>query len=222
MEKNKSSSQLSSVRAMFTAIKDRSKHPSKLKNLDLLWSVLESMRAENAQTYALSEVGRRLEAVGGPKTQSLRNQQGADFREVVECYAKVAKVEVQKIDSTQLEQAIALIPDPSVRVVLKEFFAESKKLKHENDQLRSAFKSLSIGAANEGAGASSEKTTLEVLPAPVSAISQRSIEVLRKSFNEKRMRERGLTVKENGSVIDDAGAQLFPPGFSQAISEILK
>nr|WP_276329912.1 gamma-mobile-trio protein GmtX [Simplicispira suum] len=60
---------------------------TKLANLDKVWEALNEIRDEGGRDYSLAEVGRRLEKVGGPKTQSLRNAQGAAYRNIIATYA---------------------------------------------------------------------------------------------------------------------------------------
>lgn len=219
MANNKYSNHLANARAVFDLIKTSSKHPSKIKNLDLLWTVLETIRSEHSDNYSIAEIARRLEPLGGPKNQSLRNVQGEDFRTIIDAYSSVAKTLIPKMDLTQLEQAIALVPDPSVRVVLKEFFAENKKLKHENDQLRSAFKTLSIShkPINETAQQPSETI---FIPKKPSKITKSQLAAIQKGLDPSRLQERNLVITKNGAIEDVQGNQIFPPGFATSVIEL--
>lgn len=220
MTTDKQFQQLSAARCIFDSIKSTAKHPSKLKNLDLLWKVLDAIRAEQSDNYSIAEIARRLKPLGGPKTQSLRNAQGNDFRAIIDAYSSIAKTFIHKANATQLEQAIAMVADPSVRVVLKEFFAENKRLKHENDQLRSAFKTLSIGAAPNMTPAPKSDEVLPALKKTNSKIAKSQLSAIQKGLDPARLRERNLVVTKSGAIEDSQGNQLFPPGFATSIMDI--
>lgn len=160
-----------------------------------------------------------MEPLGGPKNQSLRNSQGDDFRTIISAYEDAAKRLLPKTDMTQMETAISMIPDPIVRVVLKEFFAENKRLKHENDQLRAAFKNLSIGQAP----AASEVTTYATTPGTHISLmlSLASLGAIRKGLNSDRLRERGLTITKSGATEDTIWRQIFPPGFATGLQSLI-
>lgn len=211
------------ARQLYQAHRGAARHDSKRRNLDLLWQVLEGIRSEGGRDYCLAEVGRRLESCGGPRTQSLRNAQGAHFREVISAYAEAAGGSTRYVaqDRSQVEAALELITDPSIRATLRMAIDEGKRLKVVNDNLHAAFKTLQLGASIMPA-----ITAAELRPAAAAAtgdtLSPRLRSALHKGVDPTRLAERGLSVLDDGSIHSDAGEALFPPGFVTAVRAVLQ
>ena len=208
------------ARQLYQSYRDTANRESKLKNLDLLWEVLEAIREEGGRDYSLAEVGRRLEVAGGPKTQSLRNVQGAHFRDVITAYADAvsgSKKYVAK-GGSQVEAALELITDPSIRATLRMAIEEGKRLKVVNDNLHAAFKTLQVGAVATAAAevpqSAAPVTSVEPLPAKL-------LRALKKGMDRTRLAERGMQVLKDGSIHDEHGEVLFPPAFTTAIDSML-
>ena len=112
---------LRDARQLYQAHRQAATKPSKVHNLDKLWEVLNVIRDEGGRDYSLAEVGRRLALLGGPKTQSLRNIQGEQYREIIKAYASAVSGATRYVAKTKsnVEQALELINDPSVRATIR-------------------------------------------------------------------------------------------------------
>ena len=210
------------ARQLYRAYRDAATRPSKVQNLDRLWDVLDAVREEGGCDYSLAEIGRRLEAVGGPKTQSLRNAQGAYFREIITAYADAVNGSTRYVASgkSNVDQALDLITDPSIRATLRMAIEEGKRLKVVNDNLHAAFKNLQVGASLSAAPSTTAATTASAaLPPPT--LMPRLRAALAKGINETRLAQQGLVVDADGSVRNEAGDKVFPPSFVTAIRVLL-
>jgi hypothetical protein len=211
------------ARQLYQSHRVAARHESKIKNLDLLWQVLEGIRSEGGRDYCLAEVGRRLESCGGPRTQSLRNAQGAHFREVVSAYAEAAGGSTRYVaqDRSQVDAALDLITDPSIRATLRMAIEEGKRLKVVNDNLHAAFKTLQLGASIMPVPPAAEPCIAAAVPAG-ETLSPRLRRALHKGVEPTRLAERGLSVQDDGSIHSEAGETLFPPGFVTAVRAVLQ
>ena len=210
------------ARQLYQTFRHAANRESKVKNLDLLWEVLEAIREEGSRDYSLAEVGRRLEAIGGPKTQSLRNAQGAHFRDVITAYADAvsgSKKYVAK-GKSQVEAALELITDPSIRATLRMAIEEGKRLKVVNDNLHAAFKTLQVGATPTPPAAPASHPAI-TSPASGSPLTPRLRNALSKGVDRARLAERGLIVADDGSILTQAGEPVFPPAFVTALDAVL-
>jgi hypothetical protein len=208
------------ARQLYRAYREAATRRSKVRNLDRLWEALDSIREEGGRDYSIAEVGRRLEAVGGPKTQSLRNVQGAYFREIITAYANAVNGSTRYVSASKsnVDQALDLITDPSVRATLRMAIEEGKRLKVVNDNLHAAFKNLQVGASLIPAPAAAPAKEL----APTApTLTPRLRAALTKGIDETRLKQQGLTVGENGSIQNEAGDRVFPPSFVTAIRAAL-
>lgn len=214
---------LKDARQLYQAHRSAATKPTKADNLDKVWEVLNAIREDGGRDYSLAEVGRRLEKIDGPKTQSLRNAQGAHYREVITAYANAVSGATRYVAKTKsnVEQALDLITDPSIRATIRVALDDAKRLKVVNDNLHAAFKSLQVGATLPQA-------TFEgapVLPAPGldgAQLTPRMANALRKGIDPARLAQQGLHVGEDGSIENDQGDKLFPPAFALAIQAILR
>lgn len=199
------------------------KHDSKRRNLDLLWQVLEDIRSEGGRDYCLAEVGRRLASLGGPKTQSLRNTQGAHFRDVITAYAAAVGGSTKHVaqNRTQVDAALYLITDLSIRATIRMAIDEGRRLKVVNDNLHAAFKTLHIGSLPSVAPFSVMPTQEPSATSGEPKLSPRLVTALRKGIDPSRLAERGFLAAEDGSICDGSGSVLFPPAFVTAIMAIL-
>lgn len=210
------------ARQLYQSYRDTANRNSKLKNLDLLWEVLEAIREEGGRDYSLAEVGRHLEVAGGPKTQSLRNAQGAHFREVITAYADAASGSKRYVakGKSQVEAALDLITDPSIRATLRMAIEEGKRLKVVNDNLHAAFKTLQVGATPTPLAEPAGQAVI-AQSAPGLSLSPRLRSALRKGVDRARLAERGLVVAGDGSIQTEAGESVFPPAFVAAVEAVL-
>ena len=210
------------ARQLYQSYRDAANRESKLKNLDLLWAVLEAIRDEGGRDYSLAEVGRRLEFAGGLKTQSLRNTQGAHFRDVIAAYAAAVSGSKKYVAKgrSQVEAALELITDLSIRATLRMAIEEGKRLKVVNDNLHAAFKTLQVGSmpTPPSAPVPKEASTTQT---PGSSLTPRLKSALHKGVDRARLAERGLVVADDGSIQTDSGESLFPPAFVTAIEAAL-
>lgn len=213
---------LKDARQLYQAHRDAAIKPSKVGNLDKVWEALNLIRDEGGRDYSLAEVGRRLEKVGGPKTQSLRNAQGAHYREIIAAYANAVNGATRYVAKTKsnVEQALDLITDPSIRATIRVALDEAKRLKVINDNLHAAFKALRVGASVVPEAAAAHLPPL--LPTiDKASLSPRLWQALRKGIEQSRLAAQGLHVGDDGSIENDHGDKIFPPAFVFAIQAIL-
>lgn len=205
---------------LYTTHREATNRASKVRNLDLLWEALEDIRNDGERDYSLAQVGRRLESAGGPKTQSLRNAQGAQFRDIIGAYAAGVSGSTKYLSRTKshVEAALELVTDPSIRATLRMTLEEGKRLKVVNDNLHAAFKTLQVGAVGDAAAHAPQLATPAKSVGPLPA---KLLRALKKGMDRTRLAERGMHVHDDGSIRDDQGEMLFPPAFATAVDALL-
>jgi len=214
---------LKNARQLYHASRAAATKSSKSENLDKVWEVLEAIRNEGSRDYSLAEIGRRLERINGPKTQSLRNTQGSDYRNIISAYAEAVSGSTRYVAKTQsnLEQALALITDPSIRAIIRIALDEAKRLKVVNDNLHAAFKALKIGTTLTPPPPIDDLPPLPTLIQESNNLSLRFLKALRKGIDSTRLAQQGLHVGDEGSVENEHGDKIFPPAFVFAIQAVL-
>ncbi|WP_438391219.1 gamma-mobile-trio protein GmtX [Caballeronia sp. DA-9] len=190
---------------------------SKQDELDRLWTVLRDMQRAGVIDYTLAKVGARLERAGGLRTQSLRNRNGEDYRQLIAAFANDVSGKSTHFNQRRFPPPDWLdsISDIQLRAWARQMVEQNKVLERQVNELKSAFKALRV----------SEPTAQVRAPASRSEAKQPSLcasdlQVFRKSFDPARFAENGWTVSPDGAVIDDIGVTVFPPGFMEAVSKL--
>lgn len=232
--------QFKDAKALYLSYKKSANKQSVKANLDLVWTALNEIFEEGLKDYSLAELGRRLEKAGGPRTQSLRNPSGAQYREIITAFALAAEGSTKYVAKTKttVEKALDMVPDPSARAVLRAALNDAKRLKIVNDNLHAAFKKLSIGASFGGSGGYITKGELEnpveladgrpvagLVPLNSSAsisLTAKERLILKRSIDLSRLAQNGLRIDEDGSILSEQGDVLFPSGFVGTIEKLIK
>lgn len=213
---------LKDARQLYLAHRSAATKPTKVENLEKLWEVLNAIRDDGGRDYSLAEVGRRLEKLAGPKTQSLRNSQGAHYREIITAFANAVSGATRYVARTKsnVEQALDLITDPSIRATIRVALDDAKRLKVVNDNLHAAFKSLQVGATLLPQ-ADVEAAQQPPTPKEAPHLSPRLLNAMRKGIDTSRLAQQSLRIGEDGSIENEHGDKLFPPAFVLAIQAVL-
>lgn len=213
------------ARTLYEAHRTAAARTTKILNLEKLWQILNEIWEDGVRDYSIAEIGRRLEYIGGPKTQSLRNAQGAHFREIIQAFAKAAEGSTRYVakNKSNVERALDLISDPSIRGTIRFAIDDAKRLKVVNDNLHAAFKTLQLGQSLQNAASSTQEgpDTPAQSKASTNVLSPRHRIALDKGIKESRLAQQGLHIAEDGSIQNDRGDKIFPPAFAFAIRAIL-
>jgi len=217
---------LQNAKQLYLATRASTKKQSKIRNLELLWDVLESIRRDGISDYSIAEVGRRLELVGGLKTQSLRNTQGAQFRSIISTYADCVSGSKRYVakSKSRIDQTIDMITDSSIRAIIRTALEDAKRLKITNDNLHAAFKKISLGAYPQAAifddptAPPHISTNIELRP----IFPRHLIIALEKGISTERLHQQGLVICDDGSLENQFSDKIFPPSFITAIQEVLR
>ncbi len=224
---NEQSNAIKDAKQLYCSYRAAATRDQKKLNLDRLWKVLECIRDDGSSDYSLAEVGRRLEKLGGPKTQSLRNAQGLHFRTIISAYASAMEGSTRYVPKhrSNVEQALEMISDISARATLRVAIDEAKRLKTVNDNLHAAFKNIQIHSFARTPTSNPRTAGNQSDTVPTSeyvTLSPRLVLALKKGISVERLNERGLHINIDGSIQNSHGDNIFPPAFAYAIEEILK
>ncbi len=208
---------LSHVRELLQAAKDAAQKGNRKRNLELLWSVLESIRADGSRDFLIAEVGRRMETAGGMRTQSLRNAGAEDFRRIIAEYAEAVKIKGTFQGTTggdAAKVALNLVQDPLAKSVLEGYVREAKRLREENNMFREAFRKIELPA-------NLPEEPRQPAISDVLRMDPGLLEVLKKSLTPKYIKRWGV-IQQDGSIQDIQRCEVFPSRFMDAAEAALK
>ena len=214
---DKSEPDLTPVRELVQNAKDAAQKGNRKRNLELLWSVLESIRADGSRDFSIAEVGRRMESAGGMRTQSLRNIGAEDFRRIIAEYADAMRIKgtfQTAPGGDTAKRALELVEDPLAKAVLGGYVREAKRLREENNMLRLACRQVQLPAILH------EESRQPTISAP-RCFDPELLKILKHSLNHKTIKRWGV-IQQDGSIYDIQGCELFPRRFLEAAEAALE
>ncbi len=223
---------LEATRTLFEAIRAASR-TQKQKGLDILWDVLGEMHRERVTDFSVGIVGPRLKSRGGISTEALRNPAAKDYRGIIASYAVAVLGDnpaSRQAGRSQVDVALDAIGDPAMRAVFRQMAAENRMLKHQNDQLRSSFKALSVGDPKtvsaevlDCAPSTALAQDVEVLlPATSRRLLPSEVDALSAALDDGRLAENGWEVQPSGAITNDVGEVVLPPGFATSLAKAIR
>jgi len=181
-------------------------------SLGILKSVCDELVKKGRLNFSIAEVGRLSEVKGGPKTQTIRNDTlpAQAYRALLEIYESIYRV--KKIAELGLEESIeqtlASIEDPKIRIKMLDLIAENKKLK---SQIRQQQAALNAPASSDINGN------------PVSsniALDPIGIKALCDFISPVNLSGQNWSISNQGQIIDANGTAITKRGFADAIDKL--
>ncbi|WP_279379301.1 gamma-mobile-trio protein GmtX [Sphingosinicella humi] len=202
---------------------------SRRSNLETLWKALSQLRDEGVTDFSISAVGKRSQDLGGVQEQSIRNKNGAVYRELIDAFAgERGKTQSKSAapQGNQIDRLIDEITDLGVRTLFKMEREEARRLKSENDMLRLAFRRLSIDTSEQGARdagpasiALKEDQVSKTQIGSVSIVDRRAVDTF---LSSDWLEARGWRIDPDGSIYDETTNWLVAPaGFADVLRRML-
>lgn len=201
---------------LFNELVASATHPKRKKNLSLLWNTLNAMSKDGIRKFKVAEVGFRLQKVGGPTTQSLRNAGGADYLRIIKAFELAVTHARPPSPTSDLERALLMVSDQGARALIRGHIAEQKA---QLAALSLATRELS--ALRLRLDPSSSQVAQDFAPAPPS-LSPRLQKALERGLDKRRLQSLGLSIEENMALVDEVGLELFAPDFVEALSSLIR
>lgn len=195
----------------------------KQQRIEKLWHLLITLHAHGEWNYSASAIGRKLEEHGIQKSQSYRNAQGKDYREIVDAFVADWGVKASHLphkQTTPLEDAISSISDRDAQARIRMAITEVARLKSQNEQLRHQLRKMTDHISSKPAQVTPALNLIE----PTKAASPKKPPIpvgsIKKFLEEDWMFGHGLHVDEHG-VIYCEGQPITLPKFYDQLTALL-
>lgn len=203
--------------ALYVDAKEKTRNTTRQRGLDNLWKVLANQHAKKSTDFKVATIGAQTEALGGPTAQTIRNQNGADYRAIIVAFAKkaggITKGKIAK-PNTEFENAVAKIEDRATRHMVKLILQENKSLRNENNILKHTI-------TNEVPPLRPAPTQQPQLPSsPLLAPYQ--VEAIKEFIEPAEMRAKGWALNEYGAIMDAQNNEVAPVGLHEALVSIVE
>jgi hypothetical protein len=225
MMKNQNNDPANPAEELFRELLSKTGSRRKHANLANVWKALEHLRGLRVKDFSVASVGRTVAALdlGSPKTQSIRNSEGKDYRDLISAFAAQFG-ETREIRSTSpAEDLVASIEDPKTAAQVKLLTSENTALKRRLDLLKNAYSRLK--PLSEFRVDSSDEATPATLAQPLSAPALGRLpddEVGAIRWFLENVPEMDWTVDEaTGAILDMRGREVAPPYFVHALRKLV-
>ena len=178
-----------------------------------VWTALETIRKAKGIDYRLAAIGRFTEEMpGGPKTQSMRNKSGIHFRNLIDKYTSVLHLPEQTKGNDPHGDLYKEISDKHTRQHVRLLAQENTSLKNQLNIIKHNIARNAPPILPTSAG--SHTKTIE--GPKLSGAELDSIKCFLEGLDKK-----GYKINEFGAIDDLDGLELAPPGFIDALKNIL-
>ena len=198
----------------------------KKRSLELIHQICLEQYERGSKDFSIAMIGRLSEKQGGPKTQSIRNKGGTEFRALIKTWGKNAGGSSKKIfqpKDDRYQSFLQEIERPDHRAVFTTHLSEIKKLRREIDILR---KQLNRSDAKliidkRTVQLKQRRGDVAILPSFYN-LNPSEIEALKNAISNLFFAEQGWTTEENGRVLNAKGRFVYRAGYVTAIKKVLE
>jgi hypothetical protein len=211
-------------------------HPRKACSLRLIYTICQEQHRQGSKDFSIATIGRLSGERSGPKAQAIRNETGADYRLLIQAFARQTGGHDRKVAQVPVSQDEALlrdITDPVVRARLRLLLAERSGLLRQVNLLRNHLReAVVVDKRREPAAIvpadrldnvppSNQSMVVEVQSPPL-ALTETELDTLEQAISPETFRDWGWVADRRGRVSTINGAPVFERGFVSAIAKVLK
>jgi hypothetical protein len=177
------------------------------RTLQAIYEVCEEQRERGSSEFSIAAIAKLGEKRGVPRAQSIRNAPGANYRALIEAFAKAAPAKVRQRATPAVDAWISEIPSPRHQLLAKILVAELAAAKRLIKEIVPP--NLEIYVDDRVS-----KTAFKLDDSERRALEYLLSDDFMRRWNFKRGRM--------GDVLDQQGEKVFKPGTLDAIEKSLK
>lgn len=190
----------------------------KKNTLSLVHEVCKQQSESKVKDFSLGTIAALMADKGGLSEQALRNKNGESYRLLINQWAEYSNTTTKKpkkpTSTTINDEILSQITEPTTRALVGMIMAENRKLKNENNMLKSQT-CFTIDMRSQ------KSNSDVVIVSALDDLTETEIEALKDSISDKLFKERGWTTDEQGRV-KEKGYPVYKAGYVTAIKKILK
>ena len=189
----------------------------KKRTLSLVHEVCKKQSESEVKDFSIVTIAALMADKGGLSEQALRNKNGESYRLLINQWAEYSNTTTKKpkkpTSTTINDEILSHISDPTVRALVGIIMAENRKLKNENNMLKSVT-CITVDMRTQ------KNNSDVVIISTLDDLTETEIEALSHSISDKFFKERGWTTDEQGRV-KEKGYPVYKVGYVTAIKKIL-
>ncbi len=189
----------------------------KKRSLEILHKVCQEQHKRGSVDYSIATIGRLSAEAGGPATQSIRNKEGREYRELIAAWSTTNTLPKSKKQLGSINQAfekvLELIPDASAKAFVGLLISENRKLKGENALLKDAANVIIDKRPNSDV---SSKRIESEFP----SLLPTELDALRAAIADENLKKLGWVVDPATGRVTKNSQPIFKAGFATAILKL--
>ena len=187
------------------------------KTLALVHEACKKQSEAEVKDFSLGTIATLLADKGGLSEQSLRNKNAEPYRLLISKWAEYSNTTTKKpkkqATSTINDEILSQISEPTVKALVGMIIAENRKLKNENNLLKSQT-CITIDMRNPKNNSSANNGV--VIVSALDDLTETEIGALKDAISDKLFKERGWTTDEQGRV-KEKGYPVYKAGYVTSI-----
>lgn len=201
----------------FQNILDNTDSKKKKDNLKIVYDVLLHLYETGSSKFSISLIGKLSKKEGGPITQTIRNAQGKDYRDLIEFFVNnITIFDKNNVDSNY--KLSDYIDDPGLKAHINIIISENKSLKNQLNILRNNMnKNYELNYHVENNIINNSLTDINSSNTLLSS----EIEAITKFIKDIENNSSSIKLTDIGSLKDENDVLVANPGFFDGLKKIV-
>jgi hypothetical protein len=182
------------------------------RSLEAIHDICREQHDRKSQDFSYESISKLGSDKGVPAAQSIRNKTGEKYQALIRAWQSI-KTNRPKKKITESEVWIDKIEDPTVRLLVRDLYAEKTSLKNEVKLLKN-IKTLNIDMRPV-------EHNLYARDSLTPKLLESELDALKSAINESTLSKLGWCVTERGGIVDNKNRTIFKNGFVTGIGKML-
>lgn len=202
----------SKIENYYNKLLEITRSSKKKKNLEIINAILYELYEMSSSNFSIAHIGKLSKKRGGPIAQTIRNQQGKDYRDFINYFINHITIIDTKIKKEY--ELSDYIEDPGLKAHVNLLIAENKSL---SNQLNILKQNMSKNFILDYTNGNEKEACLNIK----SLLSNTEIDALDRFVKNLDTNSSPLKITPSGSLKDENGLLIANTGFFDAIKKIL-
>ena len=199
----------------FQNILDNTDSKKKKDNLKIVYDVLLHLYETGSSNFSIALIGKLSKKEGGPITQTIRNAQGKDYRDLIEFFVNNITISDNYKENSDYKLS-DYIDDPALKAHINIIISENKSLKNQLNILKNNMNKnyeLNYHVENNINNSSTDTRNNTLLSSEIESITKFI----------KDIETNGISIKltDIGSLKDENDILIANPGFFDGLKKII-
>ena len=201
----------------FQNILDNTDSKKKKDNLKIVYDVLLHLYETGSSKFSISLIGKLSKKEGGPITQTIRNAQGKDYRDLIDFFVNNITISDNYKENSDYKLS-DYIDDPALKAHINIIISENKSLKNQLNILRNNMnKNYELNYHVENNIINNSLTDINSSNTLLSS----EIEAITKFIKDIENNSSSIKLTDIGSLKDENDVLVANPGFFDGLKKIV-